>query len=194
MTSMQYRARFTVPALAVLSLLLQAKVCRADDSEPPENLHRLSLVAGYTPLSYVGSAYQNDEARDDKEPTAQFRAGYAYRAYPALEVGGALTTVFTPFGPLLMPQGTLRGFITFTESPRLDAGLSARIGMLYAPHAADVGYALSGGLDVRMWPTRYLAISLGSSVGTAEGSSTNPGHELTYYQLGSIELGVTFAL
>jgi hypothetical protein len=190
MTAMRYRARFTVPALAVLSFLLQAKVCRADDSELPDNVHRLSLVAGYIPLSYIGSRYQDNQPTRDKEPATLLRAGYAYRAYPALEVGAALSTAITPYSTLLMPQGTVRGFLTFTERPRLDAGLSARIGMLSAP----VGLALSAGLDVRIWPTRYCAVFFGSSVGAGGGSSTNPSHEVGYFSLGSIELGLTFAL
>ena len=83
--------------------------------------------------------------------------------------------------------------LLWASRPGLDLGLAARLGMLYGPHAGDVGIAASAGADVRFWPRRYFALSAGSSVGFASGSSNDPRHDLGYL-FAAIELGVTVAL
>ena len=186
--------RFALSSLAALLVLFQLRVCRAEDTGPPEtNLHRLSLVVGYDPLSYTYSEYEHLEGRRDENPTRHARAGYAYRAAQGLEVGGAVTTAFTNPVVFLLPQATIRGFLTLLEHPAIDVGLSGRVGALIGVDAGDVGTALTAAADIRVWPTRYLALFVGTSALVAQGTSSDPPHKVAYLTLAPIEFGVTIA-
>ena len=93
---------------------------------------------------------------------------------------------------LLLPQATLRGFLTLLENPGIDVGLSARVGALIGVREGDVGPALTAAADLRVWPTRYLALSVGTSILSAQGKSSNPPHKFSYISA-AIEFGFTVA-
>jgi hypothetical protein len=141
----------------------------------------------------IYSEYEHSEARQDENPTRHARAGYAYRAAQGLEVGGAVTTAFTNPAFFLLPQGTIRGFLTLLENPGIDIGLSGRVGALIGVEAGDVGVAVTAAADLRVWPTRYLALFVGTSALIAQGKSSDPPHKVAYLTLAPIEFGVTIA-
>jgi hypothetical protein len=192
-----YRVRLGWPvrlsSCAALCICLQPHLCRAEDTcAPRERPSRVEVAAGYAPLSYVWSSFEHSEARRNKDPGAFFRGAYAFRVVRGLELGGALTTANTDLSVLLMPAGTARGFLTFADI--IEVGLTARVGLLLATDDGDVGYALSGGPDVRIWAAPALAFQLGGSASRARGASSNPNHEIVFMTLGAIEFGVVIAL
>jgi hypothetical protein len=184
--------RVRLSSVAALCIGLQPHLCRADDTcAPRERPSRVEVGAAYAPLSYVWSSFQGFEARRDKDPSASFRGGYAYRVVRGLELGGAFTTAITNFPVLLMPAGSARGFLTFADI--VEIGLTARVGLLLVPANGDVGYALSGGPDVRIWASRAFAFQVGGSASLAGGASRDPNHEIAFITLGAVELGVVIA-
>jgi len=184
--------RVRLSSVAALCICLQPHLCRAEDTcAPRERSSRVEVAGGYAPLSYVWSSFQGFEARRDKDPRASFRGGYAYRVVRGLELGGALTTAFT-YPVLLIPAGTVRGFLTFADI--IEIGLTARVGLLLAPDYGDVGYALSGGPDVRIWASPAFAFQVGGAASLAGGASRDPNHEIAFITLGAVELAVVIAL
>ena len=184
--------RVRLSSFAALCICLQPHLCRAEDScEPRERPSRVEVAAGYAPLSYVWSDFEGSEARKSKDPSTFFRWGYAYRVVRGLELGGAFTTAITNFPVLLMPAGSVRGFLTFADI--IEIGLTARGGLLLGPEYGDVGYALSGGPDVRIWAAPALAFQVGGSASYASGASRDPNHEIQFMTLGNVEFGVVIA-
>ena len=177
---------------ALLLLLTGPRASRADGSA--EKDHRLAFGGGYAPLSYASSQNVDDEARRNKNPTGHVRVGYTYRAVRGLEVGGAVTTAFTGFGALLMPAGSLGGFVTFGEQTAVELGTAVRLGALMAPSRMDLGWSLSAGPEVRVWPTPSVGFVLGGSASLAKASSNGGTRSLAYLTLGTIDLAVAVAL
>lgn len=183
--------RVRLSSFGALCVCLQSHLCRAEDTcALRERPSRVEFAAGAAPLSLVWSSFDHYEARDDKDPSAFFRGGYAYRVVRGLELGGALTTAIT-HPVLLMPAGTARGFLTFADI--IEIGLTARVGLLLGPVDGDVGHALSGGPDVRIWPSPAFAFQVGGSASLARGASRDPKHEIAFYTLGAVEFGVVIA-
>ena len=184
--------RVQLSSVAALCIYLQPHLCRAEDTcAPRERPSRVEVAAGYAPLSYVWSSFQGAEARRSKDPSELLRGGYAYRVVRGLELGGAFTTAITNFPVLLMPAGSARGFLTFADI--IEIGLTARVGLLLGPEYGDVGYALSGGPDVRMWVSPAFAFQLGGSASFARGASREPNHEIHFITLGAVDFGVVIA-
>jgi hypothetical protein len=184
-------SRVRLSSLAAVCVCLQAHLCRAEDTcAPRERPSRVEVAAGYAPLSYLWSSFERLEARDYEDPSTFFRGGYAYRLVRGLELGGAVTTAVT-HSVLLMPAGTARGFLTFAEI--VEIGLTARVGLLLGPEHGDVGHALSGGPDVRIWASPVFAFQVAGSGTVARGASRDPNHEMVHMTLAAVDFGVVIA-
>lgn len=176
-------------AASALLLLLQSHLCRADDTCEPGNprLHRLSMVAGYGPAYYQLTTAGSERLRN-KDPDFQLRASYGYIVTRGLELGGAVTIATNGDFTVLLPAGTVRGFLSLGD---VEVGLNARLGA-FANYT--LGLSMAGGPDVRIWATPRVAFHLGATASAAYGASPEGGREESHLTFGAAELGVVIKL